>query len=482
MAAKRFLHDSNSDSDKREEKRMRTTPSFSTVVREAILLKSFESFSSSALEPLLRKVMKEELERSINRVARTFVRSPSFKLQAVESSTLQLIFTKKLSLPIFTSTKIEDEDNNPLQIQLIDTSDDRATGVTLPSSVKIELVVLDGDFTGDNSENWTCEEFNSNIVKEREGRRPLLTGDVQLTVRDGFCFVGDIEFTDNSSWIRSRTFRIGARLAPGTSMEVIIKEAKTEAFQVKDHRGELYRKHYPPSLNDDVWRLERIGKGGAFHKKLAAEGIHTVQLFLKAWVVDQFNLRRILGMGMSDKTWERTMKHAVTCDLGNKLYLHKHGPYKLLLTPICQVVGAMFDDHVYPVTALNPLQKTYVDRMVLDAYEQWEMLEEVDRVLGLNALSQNELMAQRMLGESHREIIQINQQLGVGDGGIFELPSLPNSNLHLEYSEWNQNLVTTPAATITEAGHLFNMFDSGSDDDSNTNTNPHPCRFFFSGN
>ncbi|XP_068643867.1 protein SAR DEFICIENT 1-like isoform X2 [Aristolochia californica] len=472
MAAKRFLDEPGSDRDKREEKRMRTTPSFSTVVREAIMLKSFESLCRSALEPLLRKVMEEELERGINRVARTFYRSPSFKLQAVKSSNLQLIFTKKLSLPIFTSSKIEDEDNNRLQIQLIDTSDGGRNLVTLPSPVKIELVVLDGDFPRVDREDWTCEEFNNDIVKEREGKRPLLTGEVNLTVRDGTCSVGDIEFTDNSSWTRSRTFRIGARVAPGTSQGVRIKEAKTESFQVKDHRGELYRKHYPPSLNDYVWRLERIGKHGAFHKKLAAKGIHTVQQFLKASMVDTFNLRKILGAGMSDRMWEGTIKHAVTCDLGNKLYLYRQGHYKLLLTPICEVLGAMFDDQIYPVAALNAMQKTYVDRMVLDAYKQWEMLEEVDKVLGLGALSQG------AVGESHLEIEHMNQQFGQGDAGIVELPSFPNSNLHLEYNEWNQNLMSTPPATIKEGGHVF-MADSGSDDDSITN--PHPRYLFFSG-
>ncbi|KAG9450553.1 hypothetical protein H6P81_010518 [Aristolochia fimbriata] len=496
-AAKRLLDDSGSDeSDKREEKRMKTTPSFSTVVREAIMLKAFESFCRSALEPLLRRVVEEELDRGINRVARTFYRSPSFKRQTVvelETSHLELIFTKKLALPIFTGSKIEDEDKNPLQIQLIDTSNGGRTPVSPPSPLKIELVVLDGDFPRGNREEWTSEEFRNSVVKEREGRRPLLvTGEVNLIIRDGgTCSVGDIQFTDNSSWIRSRTFRIGARLAPGTTTTttttqgVRIKEAKTEAFQVKDHRGELYRKHHPPSLNDDVWRLERIGKDGAFHRKLAAQGIHTVQQFLKAWIIDPFNLRRILGVGMSDRMWEGTLKHAVTCDLGNKLYLHRQENYKLLLTPICQVLGAKFDDQVYPVNALNHLQKAYVDGMVSYAYKHWDTLEEVDRVLGLNALSQIELMGQGADGHSHDEIEQINQQFGPGDGGLIfddQPPSFPNNHLHMECNDyWNQNLMSGLPITIEEGGHgLVHMADSGSDDDSHA-TNPHPPGFFFPG-
>lgn len=46
-------------------------------------------------------------------------------------------------------------------------------------------------------------------------------------------------------------------------------------------------------LEDEVWRLEKIGKDGAFHKKLARENIHTVQDFLKLFVVDRSKLRKV---------------------------------------------------------------------------------------------------------------------------------------------------------------------------------------------
>lgn len=44
-------------------------------------------------------------------------------------------------------------------------------------------------------------------------------------------------------------------------------------------------------LGDEVWRLEKIGKDGAFHKKLTSEGVKTVQDFLKMSVVDPAKLR-----------------------------------------------------------------------------------------------------------------------------------------------------------------------------------------------
>lgn len=49
-------------------------------------------------------------------------------------------------------------------------------------------------------------------------------------------------------------------------------------------------------LDDEVWRLEKIGKDGAFHKKLASEGITTVQDFLKISVVDTPKLRAVSSL------------------------------------------------------------------------------------------------------------------------------------------------------------------------------------------
>ena len=106
------------------------------------------------------------------------------------------------------------------------------------SSMKIEIVVLEGDFEGSEDDNWTFEEFKNNIVREREGKRSLLTGDVLLDLNEGIGVVGEISFTDNSSWTRSRKFRLGARVVDGYFNGVRVREAKTEPFMVKDHRGE----------------------------------------------------------------------------------------------------------------------------------------------------------------------------------------------------------------------------------------------------
>lgn len=377
MAAKRFLDEQDSDLDQPvDQKRMRTRPSFASVIGEAVMVNSLRNLCFS-LEPMIRRVVNEEVESSLRRSTCSLTRSSSLQIQALEASSLQLMYSKSLMLPIFTGSKIVDLDSSPLQILLVDTRGDQMVSTYLPHPLKIEVVVLDGDFPSNGSSNWTSEEFDSNIVKERTGKRPLLAGDcLTVTLRDGFAPIGEIEFTDNSSWIRSRKFRLGARVAPGSYQGVKIREAITEAFVVKDHRGELYKKHHPPMLQDEVWRLEKIGKDGAFHRKLAADGINTVQDFLKLSVVDRQKLRRILGPGMSEKMWEVTIKHARTCDLGNNHFIFRRPNCTITLNPICQIVHAMIDGNSYSNKEL-PSIRGYIETLVRQAYVEWNSLEEV---------------------------------------------------------------------------------------------------------
>jgi hypothetical protein len=75
-------------------------------------------------------------------------------------------------------------------------------------------------------------------INERDGKRPLLTGELFVTLKEGEGCLGDFQFTDNSSWIRSRRFRLGVKAVAGCCEGIRIQEAKTDPFIVKDHRGE----------------------------------------------------------------------------------------------------------------------------------------------------------------------------------------------------------------------------------------------------
>eukprot|EP00250_Pteridium_aquilinum_P026400 c32954_g1_i1 orf=304-2286(-) len=358
-------------------------PALASVVVEAVRMDSLQKLCSS-LEPILRKVVGEEVERALARLVPNRLgvgsRTPPRQIQDSPVSDLRLDFTNKLALPLFTGGKVEGERGLPIHIVLKDGS----TGQTLttgPASIaKLEVVVLDGDFANDDEE-WTAEDFENHVVKERDGKRPLLTGDLTVTLKEGVGTLGDLTFTDNSSWIRSRKFRLGLRIAPGFCEGIRIQECKTDAFTVKDHRGELYKKHYPPHLNDEVWRLDKIGKDGAFHKRLRDNKINTVEDFLRCYIMDPHKLRSILGGGMSNKMWEATVEHAKTCVLSNKLYVFYADNSRsigVIFNNRYELMGVTSSDTYKSAESLTEGEKVFVDKLVKVAYENWHSVTEYE--------------------------------------------------------------------------------------------------------
>jgi hypothetical protein len=116
----------------------------------------------------------------------------------------------------------------------------------------------------------------------------------------------------------------------------------------------VYKKHYPPALEDEVWRLEKIGKDGAFHKRLSQEGIETVQQFLSLLVMHPLKLRNAMGNGMSNKTWEGTVEHAMTCPLNSKLYVYRPGgSLEVIFNVISQPVGLIVSNTYQAIELLE---------------------------------------------------------------------------------------------------------------------------------
>ncbi|MFS7951489.1 putative CALMODULIN-BINDING PROTEIN60 [Helianthus anomalus] len=94
------------------------------------------------------------------------------------------------------------------------------------SSTKLYDVVLEGDLKNEDDEGWTGEEFKSHAAKEREGKKLLLNGDLQVVLNEGVGTLGELTFTDNSSWIRSRKFRLGLKVASGFCEDIRVREEK----------------------------------------------------------------------------------------------------------------------------------------------------------------------------------------------------------------------------------------------------------------
>lgn len=104
------------------------------------------------------------------------------RIEGPDGRNLQLHFRTRLSLPLFTGGKVEGEQGAAIHVVLLDTT----TGIVVTSgpeaSAKLDVVVLEGDFNKEDDDDWTEEEFEGHAVKEREGKRPLLTGELSVII------------------------------------------------------------------------------------------------------------------------------------------------------------------------------------------------------------------------------------------------------------------------------------------------------------
>ncbi|KAL8188853.1 hypothetical protein R6Q57_029608 [Mikania cordata] len=305
-------------------------------------------------------------------------RSPSDALQSRSTASLQLHFQANLHPTYYTGNRIESEDNSAIKLVLVDTNSNQIVSCGPLSSLKIVIVPLDGDFPVDDHENWSQSDFDARVISAREGKRPLLTGNLVVNLKEGVADLGDVIFTDNSSWRRSRKFRIGAKAQNATD-EVRIREARSEAFVVKDQRGESYKKHHPPSLGDDVWRLDKIGKDGVLQKRLASCKIYTLKDFLQVYTTNESSLCTLLG-GPNNNKWKAIIKHAKACKLDDKVYMYNYvDGIALLFNSILEVVGATFDgENHLSMNQLTDIQQTLVEGLKHQAFKDLDGMIPID--------------------------------------------------------------------------------------------------------
>lgn len=427
---KEVEEDEESDAIATPQMKKSKMPAMASVIVEALKVDSLQRLSSS-LEPLLRRIVSEEVERALTKMdhAQLTARPSAPRILGREGRNLQLTVRTRMPPHLFTGGKVEGEQRVVIHVVLLDLNTGSVVHSGPESEAKLKVVVLEGDFNEEDDDDWTKEHFEGHEVKERAGKRPLLTGDLDVILKGGVGTLGDLTFTDNSSWIRSRKFRLGVKVSPGYCEGIRVREGKTDAFAVKDHRGELYKKHYPPALHDEVWRLDRIAKDGPLHKKLVNAGVLTVQDFLRVMVRDPKGLRNILGSGMSNRMWENTVDHAKTCVLSGKLYIY--------YTDEIQSIGIVFD-HIYQLSgfisegqflgleSLTDDQKVYVDSLVERAYANWNRVIEYDGEV-LNSLT----YAKKGANSSYTGV---NRHLIANENGPHQSYISPKPTLHYQQS------------------------------------------------
>ncbi|KAG8093144.1 hypothetical protein GUJ93_ZPchr0012g21101 [Zizania palustris] len=282
----------------------------------------------------------------------------------------QLMFQNGLK-PVYTMLKLQAKDGPTLKVAIVERLENNQMSFVKfghLSSAKVEIVVLHGNFNANNEEQWSPEDFNKHIVRGREKSAQLLTGNLTLKLSGGEAFLENATFTDNSSFTSTKKFRLGLRLVNASEDRVL--EGITEPFRVKERRVEGYEKHYPPMLDDEVWRLENIRRNGAYHQALSNSGVDTVQKLLQSYATNEKKLMQNFSK-MSQAAWKAIISHAMTCEVSNNLCLYeaKDSNIRLFFNAIHQLVGVKFGNSYKSINELSQIEKNVVETMKHVAYE-----------------------------------------------------------------------------------------------------------------
>ncbi|KAI4987489.1 hypothetical protein ZWY2020_020289 [Hordeum vulgare] len=309
----------------RTSEKMTVTESMSQIGRMVQKLHKVQILIMSKLESLQQQM--EDISHEVKKLAclrsdqhaDQHPRSESYQESAIPcepNTNIRLCFLDGLKTPVYTDKNITSESNAAIRIGIFNGDNMVKEGPL--SKLKIEILVLRGDFCNDCRGNWTGEEFNSQIVQGRDGHGFVLGGDCSVWLNNGEASFGRIRFKEGSSRTRSRKFVVGARVCTSEKTGVRVQEAVMKPVTVLDRRNEANEKRYPPKPNDEVYRLEEIANDGTYHNRLKNAKIYTVEDFLKALNKDADDLRaRILLIKKVNNSWEKMVKHAKGCCLTN---------------------------------------------------------------------------------------------------------------------------------------------------------------------
>ncbi|CAN4088226.1 unnamed protein product [Withania somnifera] len=267
---------------------------------------------------------------------------------------LALTFSNNIGGPIYTGLPVGDQEGSSLDLLLIDSCTQKIIKSGPEASAKVEIVALEKDFTS------------------YAGEKLLIRGDPHVSLKDGMVSVSHISFKHTRIPMRKRELRLGARVTYPYDIGNRIMEAVTEPFFVKDRRS-MGKSLKPLSLDDEVWKLQTIGKGGAFHDRLVKENIKTVRDLLTCCSLNREKLLRLLGRRMSAKKLDAAIKQAKS-KLVLKSYLYSSANsqenHPVVFTEVGELIGVLYQEGQFvSVEQLTPNQKACAIELVKEAFE-----------------------------------------------------------------------------------------------------------------
>ncbi|CAK8544551.1 unnamed protein product [Lathyrus sativus] len=339
------------------------------------------------MEPSIRGMVRDVTERKVQELLFSREKINEGGKSGVRSLELRFMNDDKLPKTTFTKTNIVPK-GEALQVALYDVRSQSIVNEGPLSLIKIQICPIHGEFESREDEDWTEAEFNKNIVHKKKNKEPLLVGDGVVTLRNGVASISEITFNETSRWARKKRFSLGAKAMENGEN---IKEGRSQAFRVKDIRGEAYKKHYPPYLNDEVWRLKKISEKGPYRNRLHSYGIKKVKDLLRLLIINKSSLHEIFGK-IPNKCWSDIIEHARLCVVDEyMLYSYEmiEQPILLLFNVIYELVGVTFDKQKFYLpndVTLTPNQKNWVEIVKQDAYKNIGNLRAIDEAV-LNSKS-----------------------------------------------------------------------------------------------
>ncbi|TMW89426.1 hypothetical protein EJD97_017198 [Solanum chilense] len=263
---------------------------------------------------------------------------------------LKLQFSNNVRGPIYTGLPIGDQEGNPLDLHLIDCSSQNIMNCGAEASAKVEILVLEKDFT-----RYIGGEKSS-----------LIRGNPQVSLKNGSVSVSHISFKHTRNSLKKRELRLCARVVYPING---IVEAVTKPFFVKDRRS-MGKSLKPLILDDQVWKLQTIRKDGPFHNRLMNENIETVQDFLTHYFLNRENLLRILGRHMNVKKLDAAVNQAKS-KLELKRYVYRQENLRVVFTDVGELIGVQFckEGHSFSFQQLVQELKAFAMEMVKIAFQ-----------------------------------------------------------------------------------------------------------------
>lgn len=326
------------------------------------LEKKFDDMTMMFLTKLAEfesKILKLELD--INELSTSMKRNAEHDGHSFKERYLNLQFSAdKISSPVRTGDEIKGVEGNYLTVALFNETGELVDSGP-ESSAEVRIFALKEDVNDENEgESGFC--FDDTASEKKTKKAAILEGDVQLKLNKGTGILANIKFRSSSSHIRSGMFKIGARVVDSFH-GVVVQDANTAPFRVRDYRGKYNEKHHPPCLSDEIWRLDNIGRRGSILNRLKNLNVDTVEDFLIQLLKDSEGLKQ--SVDLPPKKWEATVKHALRCQLDEKMYcsIHSEENSGIVFNAVGKVLGLIVESKYLPMATLSHEDKVNASKL-----------------------------------------------------------------------------------------------------------------------